>query len=114
VSAASRSPAGSDKDWRWRALFAERGVLFLDDTLSAVDPATEALLVASVRERRGGVVLVSHRLAHLTAFDRVLVLDGGRIVEDGAPAALAARPESRFSELLRAAAAEEQREPAHG
>ncbi|MBI5879284.1 MAG: ABC transporter ATP-binding protein [Chloroflexi bacterium] len=68
------------------------GLLVLDDPFSAVDVTTEAQLIASLREafgpdsppeRRATIVLCSHRLAAFPHADRIIVLDGGRIVEQG-------------------------------
>jgi ATP-binding cassette, subfamily B, multidrug efflux pump len=73
------------------------GLLVLDDPFSAVDVDTEALIIAGLRgafgptappERRATIVLCSHRLAAFPQADRVVVLDGGRIVEQGTHTAL--------------------------
>jgi ABC-type multidrug transport system fused ATPase/permease subunit len=69
-----------------RAAHAEPGLVFLDDPLSAVDHDTERLIVDRLlfhRWRSITRVVVTHRLAHLAAFDRVIVLEKGRIVADG-------------------------------
>jgi ATP-binding cassette subfamily B protein len=44
---------------------------------------------------------VTHDVAETRTFARVLVVEDGRIVEDGSPAELAARPDSRYAALLR-------------
>lgn len=46
------------------------------------------------------LLCVSHDVSDTEAFDRVIVVDGGRIVEDGSPAALRARPRSVYAQLL--------------
>jgi ATP-binding cassette subfamily B protein len=46
---------------------------------------------AVARMEHRTVIAVAHRLSTLAAFDRILVMDGGRLVEDGPPAALRAR-----------------------
>jgi ABC-type multidrug transport system fused ATPase/permease subunit len=51
--------------------------------------------------RSQGLIIVSHRLAELERCDRVIVLDEGRIVEDGAPRVLLADTASRFSAFVR-------------
>ncbi len=68
-------------------------VLLLDDVLSAVDHATEARLIDTLR-KRGDVttVLVAHRVSALMHADLVLVLDRGRQVDLGSPAELLERP----------------------
>jgi ABC-type multidrug transport system fused ATPase/permease subunit len=57
-----------------------------------------------LRGRTG--LIIAHRLATVDLVDRVLVLDGGRLVEDGSRATLAADPASRYAALVRAAGAE--------
>ena len=46
------------------------------------------------------VLAIAHRLSTLRHFDRIIVMDRGRIVDDGTPAELAARP-GPYRELLR-------------
>ena len=85
-----------------RAFLSARPVFVLDDPLSAVDAATETALMDAILSSAAGLVLVSHRLAELYRCDRVIVLDQGRIVEDGSPVMLGADTDSRFSAFLRA------------
>jgi ATP-binding cassette subfamily B multidrug efflux pump len=75
------------------------GLLVLDDPFSSVDVDTEAQIIAGLRaafgplappDRRATIVLCSHRLAAFPQADRVVVLDGGRIAEQGTHAALLA------------------------
>jgi ATP-binding cassette subfamily B protein len=74
-----------------RAIYRNRPILVLDDVLAAVDQATEARLVASIRALRSSseidsaptTVIVSHRTSVLEHADEILVLDGGRVVERG-------------------------------
>ena len=85
-----------------RALAAQRrtpGLLVLDDPFSAVDVDTEARIAAALRkafgpaappEQRATIVLCSHRLAAFPQADRIVVLDGGRVVEQGTHAELLA------------------------
>ncbi|WP_161495002.1 ABC transporter ATP-binding protein [Caulobacter sp. BP25] len=85
-----------------RALLAEPDILVLDEALNAVDGALEdrirEAVIARFRER-GAVLLITHRLDSLLDADRVVCLDHGRVVEDGAPRALLARP-GPFSRML--------------
>jgi ATP-binding cassette subfamily B protein len=46
------------------------------------------------------VIAIAHRLSTLQSFDRIIVMDKGQIVDDGSPAALAARP-GPYRDLLR-------------
>ena len=80
-----------------RALHRRGDVLILDDVLSAVDHATEARLVETVAAlaRRGEaptVFISSHRLSALRHCDTVLVLDHGRLVDQGPHRELVNRP----------------------
>ncbi len=68
-----------------RALLGAPRVLVLDDPLSAVDSRTEAAILSALERAARGrtLVLVTHRIAAAARCDRVLVLDEGRVVEDG-------------------------------
>jgi len=59
------------------------GLLVLDDPFSAVDVATELRIIAALREQRATVLLCSTRLSAFPLADRVVVLDAGRVVEQG-------------------------------
>ncbi|OLT35215.1 hypothetical protein BJF79_07180 [Actinomadura sp. CNU-125] len=68
-----------------RALLREPRLLVLDETLSAVDPATRTVLLAGLRAqaRRRTVLLITHQLHLVRDADRILVLDQGRLAGDG-------------------------------
>jgi ATP-binding cassette subfamily B protein len=68
-----------------RALCAGGELLLLDDALSAVDSETEREIFREILSVRGGptVLFSTHRMASLSRCDRILVLEGGRIVEEG-------------------------------
>jgi ATP-binding cassette subfamily B protein len=76
-----------------RALALEPRILILDDTLSAVDAETEAAIQAGLREvfRGRTVVMVASRVSSVREADQILVLDAGRVVEQGRHAELVAR-----------------------
>ncbi|MHB1317106.1 MAG: ABC transporter ATP-binding protein [Anaerolineae bacterium] len=68
------------------------GALLLDDPFASVDIETEGRIVAALSsavgreappEHRATVILCSHRLASFPRLDRIIVLDGGRVVADG-------------------------------
>jgi ATP-binding cassette subfamily B protein len=91
-----------------RALVSRPRVLLFDEATSFVDGASEAALREALRSTvltRGTAVLtVAHRLATAREADRVVVIDQGRIIEDGRPAALVAGG-GRFAALLELEAA---------
>ncbi len=94
-----------------RALAQDPPIFVLDDALSAVDAQTEARILAGLRDALVGrtSIIVSHRLAAVRDADWILVLDGGRIVEQGThPDLLAAG--GRYWELLRRQQMEEELE----
>jgi ABC-type multidrug transport system fused ATPase/permease subunit len=76
-----------------RALLAGPAVLLLDDCTSALDAETEARIRAALEDLLPGrtCVVVSHKVASVRHADRIVVLDGGRIVEQGTHAELLAR-----------------------
>ena len=76
-----------------RALLRDADILLLDDSLSAVDAETERRILDAMRARSGRrpTIVVAHRLSTLAAADRIVVLEGGRIVDQGTHAELAAR-----------------------
>jgi ATP-binding cassette subfamily B protein len=94
-----------------RALAQDPPVFVLDDALSAVDAQTEAKILAALRGALSGrtSIIVSHRLAAVRDADWILVLDEGRIVEQGVHADLIARG-GRYWELLRRQQLEEELE----
>ncbi len=84
------------------ALLADRPVLVLDDALSAVDTGTESRILDALRQRRGRrtTILIAHRLSTLQEADRILVLEEGRIVQEGTPGELLEK-EGTYRELWR-------------
>jgi ATP-binding cassette subfamily B multidrug efflux pump len=68
-----------------RAVIADPEILMLDDALSAVDAKTEVEILEGVRRERAGktTIITTHRLSAVQHADWILVLDEGRIVEEG-------------------------------
>ncbi|MFF4958699.1 ABC transporter ATP-binding protein [Streptomyces sp. NPDC001222] len=86
-----------------RALLADPAVLILDEATSSLDiPGERAVQRAMETVLRGRTaVVIAHRLSTVEIADRVLVMEDGRIVEDGRPAELIAGT-GRFADLHRA------------
>jgi ATP-binding cassette subfamily B protein len=84
-----------------RAFLADPTVLVLDEATASLDPAVEAHVVSGYEAVMRGrtTILISHRLDLARRADRVLVLERGRLVEEGEPQELLARP-SAFRELF--------------
>ena len=76
-----------------RALALDPAILILDDALSSVDAATEEGILKELRTARAGrtCFIVAHRLSAVRDADVILVLDEGRIAEQGTHAALVSR-----------------------
>ncbi|MBX3024458.1 ABC transporter ATP-binding protein [bacterium] len=70
-----------------RALLRQAPVLILDEPTAALDAGTEAALLAGLEEvvRGRTAIVIAHRLRTVLGADRIVVLDGGRIVEVGTP-----------------------------
>ena len=76
-----------------RAFIREPELLILDDSLSAVDARTERQIIQNIQQERAGKtnIIVTHRLSAVHHADWVLVLDEGRIIEEGTPDQLLAQ-----------------------
>lgn len=76
-----------------RAFIRQPELLILDDSLSAVDARTERQIIQNIQQERRGKtnIIVTHRLSAVHQADWVLVLDEGRIVEEGTPDQLLAQ-----------------------
>jgi ATP-binding cassette, subfamily B, bacterial len=87
-----------------RAFLADPAVLILDEATSSLDVPSERLVQRALRTILSGrtAVIIAHRLSTVEIADRVIVLEHGRIVEDGSPADLIAGGDGRFSDLHQA------------
>ncbi|GII04669.1 ABC transporter ATP-binding protein [Planobispora takensis] len=86
-----------------RAFLADPAVLILDEATSSLDVPGERLVQRAMRTILADrtALIIAHRLSTVEVADRVLVMDGGRVVEDGPPERLIARA-GRFAGLHRA------------
>jgi ABC-type multidrug transport system fused ATPase/permease subunit len=86
-----------------RAFLADPAVLILDEATSSLDVPSERLVQRALQTLLADrtALIIAHRLSTVEIADRVLVMDDGRIVEDGAPSELI-RGVGRFADLHRA------------
>ena len=86
-----------------RVFLRDPDCVVLDEASSRLDPATERLIQRAVdrllSERTA--IVIAHRLATIQRVDRILVLEGGQVREQGEREALSRDPDSVFSGLLR-------------
>jgi ATP-binding cassette, subfamily B, bacterial len=68
-----------------RTLMKDNDILIFDDSLSAVDMETDAAIRRALKKRRSGITtfIISHRVSTLAEADRILVLEGGHVVQHG-------------------------------
>ena len=77
-----------------RALLKDAPILLLDEATSALDSESEQAIQTALDTLMEGrtVIAIAHRLSTLRNFDRIVVMDAGRVIDDGAPGVLANRP----------------------
>ena len=85
-----------------RALLKDAPILLLDEATSALDSESEQAIQDALDRLMQGrtVIAIAHRLSTLSRFDRIIVMDHGRIIDDGPPDVLASRP-GPYRNLLR-------------
>ncbi|MGH7091844.1 MAG: ATP-binding cassette domain-containing protein [Stellaceae bacterium] len=94
-----------------RAFLRQSPVLIMDEAVSNLDTESEQALRAAMREVRRGrtVLIIAHRPSTIRSADRVLMIEGGRIVEEGSHEALLAL-NGAYARLIAAKEREEARE----
>jgi NHLM bacteriocin system ABC transporter ATP-binding protein len=83
-----------------QALTRDPRVIYLDEATSALDNETQATVSASIRSLNATRVVIAHRLSTVMEADRVVVLDNGRIVQQGTPSQLLADHKGTFHKLV--------------
>jgi ABC-type bacteriocin/lantibiotic exporter with double-glycine peptidase domain len=83
-----------------RALVHGPRILLFDEATSALDNRTQAIVSASLARLDVTRLVIAHRLSTVQSADRIIVLAGGRVVQDGSFAALSAVP-GPFAELAK-------------
>lgn len=85
-----------------RIFLRKPGLVILDEASSRLDPATEQLLERAIDKltQDRTAIIIAHRLATVARADDIVIIEDGRILEQGERAALAADPNSRFAQLL--------------
>src|SRR6476660_9762134 len=94
-----------------RAVLADPRVLILDDATSSVDPSKEHEIRSALAEVMRGrtTIIIAHRPATIALADRVVLLDGGRVIADGTHDGLLESSAEYREVLARAAVEDEQR-----
>jgi ATP-binding cassette subfamily B protein len=77
-------------------------LVVLDEAFGGLDRASRGALLSRARAHWSAATLIciTHDIEETTGFQRVLVIEGGRVVEDGSPAVLAKQPGSRYGAML--------------
>ncbi|XP_033235780.1 ATP-binding cassette sub-family C member Sur isoform X2 [Drosophila pseudoobscura] len=85
-----------------RAILRGSVCLVLDEATSALDSSTEAALLRAADKAFQGrtIITIAHRLITILDYDRLIVMENGRIIEDGNPRKLQQLPGSAFQRLL--------------
>ncbi|KAJ5946543.1 hypothetical protein N7454_003382 [Penicillium verhagenii] len=88
-----------------RAILRPGNILILDEATSNIDTKTDEIMQRVIREKfcNHTIISVAHKLDTILDYDRIVVLDAGRIVENGEPFALLSEPKSHFSRLYASA-----------
>lgn len=71
-----------------RALVKNPDILILDEATASLDAVTEQNIMANLKKQHYSLILIAHRLSAIRDFDNIIVLDAGRVVEQGTHEAL--------------------------
>lgn len=85
-----------------RAIVSRPKIMVLDEATSAVDMSTDTLIQRSIREEFGDatLIVIAHRLSTIADFDKILVLDDGKVAEFGTPRELYAMDDGAFRSMV--------------
>ena len=81
--APARSPAGKQRLMIARAIVNKPKILFFDEATSALDNRTQAIVSESLDKLQATRIVIAHRLSTIINCNKILVMDQGRIVENG-------------------------------
>ncbi|MEU3663561.1 NHLP bacteriocin export ABC transporter permease/ATPase subunit [Streptomyces sp. NPDC032940] len=84
-----------------QALIRRPRVLFFDEATSALDNETQRTVIESTKALRATRIVIAHRLSTVLDADRVVVMEDGKVVQQGPPAQLLADTGGRLHELVR-------------
>ena len=79
-----------------RAMLKNPSVLVMDEATASIDYATDSKIQEAIRELSSTIITIAHRLQTIVDYDKVLVLDKGRVVEYGHPWELVRRRDGSF------------------
>ncbi|GGA33178.1 ABC transporter ATP-binding protein [Paenibacillus physcomitrellae] len=85
-----------------RVFLTDPGLVILDEASSRLDPLTESRIEAAITKllEQRTCIIIAHRLSTVQRADRILILEDGRMLEEGSRKELAEDPNSRFSRML--------------
>ncbi|TGN79316.1 NHLP bacteriocin export ABC transporter permease/ATPase subunit [Streptomyces bauhiniae] len=84
-----------------QALIRRPRILFFDEATSALDNDTQRTVIESTRKLNATRVVIAHRLSTVMDADRVVVMEDGKVIQQGTPAELLADTGGRLHELVR-------------
>ncbi len=88
-----------------RALLRDTKVLILDEATAACDLGTDLLIQSTIKEKfsKCTTLTIAHRLQTVLDYNRIIVLENGKIVENGSPQTLLNKSDSIFYSLAKEA-----------